>query len=68
MESMGVRLKMRWPIVLTMRHPPNAVPAVRATPVTTFAHSGTDIVVVCPEASSRTAMTPIDFWRRCRRG
>ena len=34
---------------------------VSATPVTTFTHSGTVSVVVCPEASSRTAITPIAF-------
>lgn len=48
-----------------MRHPPNAVPAVRATPVTTFAHSGTDIVVVCqntddPGGVPAVEATPLD--------
>ena len=40
-ESSGVRLKMRCPMVLTMRQPPNAVPNVSAAPVTTFTHNGT---------------------------
>ena len=45
-ESIGVRLKMRCPMVFTIRQPPRAVPAVSAKPVTTLAHSGTVIVAV----------------------
>ena len=60
-ESSGVRVKIRWPIVLTMRHPPSAVPIVRRRRWRPLAHSGTDMVSLWPEASKSTAITPIDF-------
>jgi hypothetical protein len=59
--STGRIRKSRRPMVLTIRHPPNAVPAVSATEQASLVHTGTASDWVVPWASSRTARTPTAF-------
>ena len=50
------------PSVRTIRHPPKAVPTVRAIAQTTFTHRGTTNAGIEPVATSANVMTPIVFW------
>ena len=49
------------PTVWMIRHPPNAVPAVRAPAHSSFVHVGAASVSIRPSASSSAAITPIAF-------
>ena len=53
---------MRRPMVLTIRHPPSAVPTVSAPAQVKIAQTGTESDWVVPLASSSTASTPTAFW------
>src|SRR4029453_11714268 len=60
--STGRMRKMRRPMVLTIRHPPIAVPRVSATAQARIAQTGAESDWVVPLASSSTASTPTAFW------
>src|SRR4030095_14324818 len=59
--SRGRIRKMRRPIVLTIRHPPSAVPKVSATAQVMVAQTGAESDWVVPLANSSTASTPTAF-------
>ena len=50
------------PSVRTIRHPPSAVPTVRAIAQVNFTHSGTTNEEIEPVATSAKVIRPIVFW------
>src|SRR6266511_3836619 len=66
--STGRMRKMRRPMVLTIRHPPSAVPTVSAMAQARVAHTGADSDWIVPLATSSTPTPPPPSGRRWRRG
>src|SRR5512143_2977173 len=60
--SIGRSLVIFWPMVLTMRQPPESVPKAMAAWAARTTQSGMVKVLIQPAAKIRLAMIPMVFW------